>query len=116
MTARIGAEPDMDAYRFIEYDDGYSRLVRQPDVQAMNLHDAAEYRARHARIAHPHYKRHGRIDAVTAEWVPFTADELADMKATRVERRALIGLCALITVCGALAILIGLGAKAGWLS
>lgn len=96
MTARIGAEPDMDAYSFI--DDGYSRLDHldglgsQADIQAMNLRDAAEYRARHARIAHPRYKRHGRIDGVTGEWHSYTAAELADRAYERKWGWGLVGL------------------------
>lgn len=112
-------DPQMDPWEFI--DDGYSRLDhmdglgRQPDLEALNLHDAAEYRARHARAAHPHYRRHGEVDAVTGEWVPFTADELADMKAARTERRAIIGLSTLIVACGVIAVVIGLAARAGLL-
>lgn len=40
MTSWIGGEPNMDAYRFIDYDDGYSRLDHmdglghQPDEYA----------------------------------------------------------------------------------
>lgn len=107
MTAPIGDAPDMDVHR--------DAIEAVADIDALNLHDAAEYRARHARAAHPHYRRHGEVDAVTGVWRSFTADEMADMKAARTERRAIVGLSALIVACGVIAVVIGLAARAGLL-
>lgn len=75
-------------------------------VASMNLHDAAAYRTHEAKRAHPHYKRHGTIDAVTAEWHSYTAEEL---EALRLDRRT-----SLLTAGAFVLAVLGLGA-AFWL-
>ena len=119
MTKRI-QEPVMDPYEFL--DDGYSRLDhmdglgRQPDIAAMNLHDAAEYRATEAKKAHPHYKRHGQIDIVTGEWHSYTAEELADLAFERKWRRLLFTLYGACVLAGVVAVVLVILQQKGVLS
>lgn len=96
MTARIVPLIMDDPYAFI--DDGYSRLDHLDGLGVMNLHDAAEYRAEQSRVAHPHYRRHGRIDGVTGEWVSLTAAELADRAYERKWGWVLVGLYSFIAL------------------